>query len=155
MMKRVDIISDTHGRLSKELMKAIKGADLVVHAGDFTSPRDYETLKASTKAFQAVLGNNDHYYDYGDELDDLNEFEYEGLRFSVAHYRQDLPIERSDVAICGHTHRPEIVRSGSCIIINPGSTTYPRSSRGPTIARLFVDDGHVIMVKIIDLLPSR
>lgn len=155
MMKRVDIISDTHGHLSKELLHAIEGADLVVHAGDFTSVRDVETLKGCTKAFEAVLGNNDHYYDYGPDLQDLDEFVFEGLRFSVAHYCQDLPIERSDVAICGHTHRPEIKRVEGCLIINPGSTTYPRDPRGPTMARLFVDGGRVIMVKIVELRPSR
>lgn len=155
MMKRIDIISDTHGRLSKELLHAIQGADLVVHAGDFTSERDVETLKGCTKAFEAVLGNNDRYYEYGPELQELNEFVYEGLRFSVAHYRQDLPIERSDVAICGHTHRPDIIRTKSCLIINPGSPTYSRDPRGPTMARLFVDEGRVIMVKIVELRPSR
>ena len=153
-MKRVDIISDTHGRLTKELLHAIEGADLVIHAGDITSTRDWEELKSRTRAIQGVLGNNDHYCNYGPELTDLNEFVYEGVRFGVAHYRQDLPVERCDVGVCGHTHRPEIVRSGDCLIINPGSPTCPRGREGPTMARLFVADGRVITCKIVELKRS-
>ena len=151
MGARVDIISDTHGRLSPELMRAIKGADLVIHAGDLTSERNWRELKGATKRIEGVLGNNDYYYDYGPELQKLNVFTYEGLRFSVTHYREDLPLATSDVGVCGHTHRPVIERKGRCLIINPGSPTYPRSMRGPTIARIYVEAGTVISAKIIDL----
>ena len=34
---RIDIISDTHGNLSDELMAQLKGADAIVHAGDMLS----------------------------------------------------------------------------------------------------------------------
>ena len=32
--KRIDIISDTHGYLSPALLDELKGADLIIHAGD-------------------------------------------------------------------------------------------------------------------------
>ena len=69
----------------------------------------------------------------------------------MAHYREELPVGTVDVAICGHTHRPKIVQLGKCLVINPGSPTYPRSARGNTMARLFVADGRVISAEIIDL----
>ena len=150
-MKRVDIISDTHGRLSPELMAVIKGADLVVHAGDITSEACWDELVAATKQLKACKGNNDYYYDYGPEVGKLTTFTYEGLRFAVTHYREELPLKTCDVAVCGHTHRPFIRREGRCTVINPGSPTFPRGPEGPTMARLFVEGGRIIKSSIIRL----
>lgn len=149
--KRVDIISDTHGWLKPELMDAIEGCDLLIHAGDITSEEDYAELKEAVPQLKAVLGNNDYYREYGPEVGKLNIFVYEGLRFSVAHYREDLPVGSSDVAVCGHTHRSKIVKLGGCLVINPGSASFPRGTRGPTIARLYVADGQILSADIIDL----
>ena len=150
--KRVDIISDTHGHLSDQLLDAIKGADLVIHAGDLTSEEDYEHLKALVP-LKAVLGNNDYYHDYGPEVERLSQFTYEGLRFAVAHYREDLPTGAADVAVCGHTHRSKISQAGRCLVINTGSASFPRGSRTPSIARLIVRDGAVLSADIIPLDP--
>lgn len=151
MAKRVNIISDTHGYLSPELMAAIDGCDLLVHAGDITSESDWAELCASVPTIKAVLGNNDYYRDYGPEVDRLNIFVYEGLRFSVAHYREDLPVHSSDVAVCGHTHRAKMERVGGCLVINPGSASYPRGMRGATIAQLMVENGVILSAEILDL----
>lgn len=101
--KRIDIISDTHGYLSPALLDELKGADLIIHAGDLTSEMDYEHLRTIAPV-RAVLGNNDYYRDYGPDVDRLALFTYEGLKFAVAHYREDLPVGSVDVAINGHTH---------------------------------------------------
>lgn len=42
---RFDVISDTHGYLSSELLEALQGANYIVHAGDITSNADYQTLQ--------------------------------------------------------------------------------------------------------------
>ena len=149
--KRVDIISDTHGRLSSELLAAIKDADLVIHAGDITSEQDWGFLCAAHPSIKAVLGNNDGFYRYEPALPRLNRFTYEGLRFSVAHYREELPLAESDVAVCGHTHRPVIEEIGGCLVINPGSASLPRGRFIPTIARIMVKDGEVYSAEILDL----
>ena len=80
-MKRIDIISDTHGRLSHSLLASLEGADLIIHAGDITSEADWEMLQ-TIAPIRAVLGNNDtYYYKYEPALKRLNTFEYEGLTF--------------------------------------------------------------------------
>lgn len=151
MVRRVDIISDTHGRLSSELLATIEGCDLLIHAGDITSESNWAELEASVPEIRAVLGNNDWYYDYGPKVGKINTFVYEGVSFSVSHYHEMLPILESDVAVCGHTHRAKIEKVGRCIVINPGSASYPRGGRGPTIGRLMVDNGVVLSAQIIDL----
>lgn len=148
--KRIDIVSDTHGRLSARLVQELEGADLIVHAGDITSENDWAHLLAIAP-IKAVLGNNDFYRDYGPEVARLNQFTYEGLRFAVAHYREDLPVGAVDVAVCGHTHRSTIAEVGDCLVINPGSPTFPRGRRGATMARMWVRAGEILSADIIDL----
>ncbi|MBY4797612.1 YfcE family phosphodiesterase [Collinsella sp. AGMB00827] len=148
--KRIDIISDTHGYLSRSLLETIDGADLLIHAGDITSEADWDLLN-TLAPIKGVLGNNDYCYHYHPELKALNRFTYEGLSFAVAHYREDLPVGSVDVAICGHTHRARVVELGRCTVINPGSASYPRGTRGATIARMIVAEGTILSVEIIDL----
>ena len=52
------VISDTHGLLRPEAIEALRGSDMIVHAGDVGSPdvlRGLETLAPVI----AVRGNND------------------------------------------------------------------------------------------------
>ena len=148
--KRIDIISDTHGRLSSELLAQLEGADLIIHAGDITSEPDYEHL-CLIAPVRAVLGNNDFYQEYGPGVVRLLRFEYEGLSFAVAHYREDLPVGSVDVAVCGHTHVSKVVELGGCTVVNPGSASYPRGFRGATMARMYVEAGKILSLDILDL----
>ena len=129
--KRIDIISATHGYLSPALLDELEGADLIIHAGDLTSEI--------------------YYRDYGPDVDRLALFTYEGLKFAVAHYREDLPVGSVDVAINGHTHVTKEAQVGRCLVLNPGSASYPRGTRGPTMARMLVKDGKILSAKFIDL----
>ena len=74
-----------------------------------------------------------------------------GLKFAVAHYREDLPVGSVDVAINGHTHVTKEAQVGRCLVLNPGSASYPRGTRGPTMARMLVKDGKILSTKFIDL----
>ena len=148
--KRIDIVSDTHGYLSQALLDELKGADLIIHAGDITSESDWEEL-CQIAPIKGVLGNNDTFYYYGPEVKKLCRFDYAGLSFAVAHYREDLPVREVDVAVCGHTHRASIADDGRCLVINPGSASLPRGHRGPTIARMRVQQGRILSVELVDL----
>ena len=149
--KRIDVLSDTHGRLSREVLDALDGCDLIVHAGDMTSEDDYVTLKALAP-LRMCLGNNDWAGQYGPEVTRKLHFEYEGLRFCVTHYRERLAGERFDVGVFGHTHVPVNERMGNgALLMNPGSPTFPRSSAGPTMGRIFVEDGRVASAEIVHL----
>ena len=154
MAKRIDVISDTHGRLSKELLEALDGCDLIVHAGDIISEDDFITLKALAPLV-LCLGNNDWAGEYGPEVKRMMRFEYEGLQFSLSHYRENLTAEQCDVGVFGHTHVPEVIeRANGSFLINPGSPTFPRSASGPTMGRLMVEDGKVISKEIVKLQPE-
>lgn len=149
---RFDIVSDTHGYLSDELLEALVGADYIVHAGDMCSDSDYRRL-ARIAPIQMCLGNNDWGCDYGPGVKRLTKFFAGGLRWQICHYQERLDLLTCDVAICGHTHRPFFERDPKTrtLVMNPGSPTFPRTAKGPTIGRIIAENGHVSEVRIIEL----
>ncbi len=148
---RYDIVSDTHGYLSPELLDALRGADVIVHAGDMCSTSDYLALQ-DIAPVKMCLGNNDWSSDYGPTVKNRTMFFSSGLRWQVTHYRQRLNLSRSDIAICGHTHTPFVERDEwtGTLVMNPGSPTHPRRSR-PSMGRILCEEGRVVEAKIITL----
>lgn len=151
MATRFDIISDTHGHLSPELLAELKGADVIVHAGDICSPDDYRRLSDIARV-QMCLGNNDWSFDYGPMVKDRKIFMGGGLKWQVCHYRRRLNLLMSDIAIFGHTHTPLVERDEwtGTLVMNPGSPTYPRRSK-PSMGRIVIDEGKVVEASIITL----
>ncbi|MDO4536621.1 MAG: metallophosphoesterase family protein [Coriobacteriales bacterium] len=157
---RFDIVSDTHGLLSEELLKALEGADMIMHAGDCCSTSDYRQL-CDIAPVAMCLGNNDWGMSYGPGVERLTQVFRCGLRWQLCHYEERLDLATCDIAICGHSHRPffrwEPSPGGSSqiLIMNPGSPTYPRTAQGPTIGRILVQDGKVLSTEIVELDPYR
>src|SRR5579872_344739 len=54
----IGLISDTHGLLRPEALAALKGSDLIIHAGDIGKPEILERLRALAPVV-AVRGNID------------------------------------------------------------------------------------------------
>ena len=150
-IRRYDIISDTHGFLSPELLAELAGADVIVHAGDICSPSDFRTLQLIAPV-QACLGNNDYASDYPPTVRARKVFYGSGLKWQVSHYRERLNLSLCDVAICGHTHTPFLERDEwtGTLVMNPGSPTAPRRSR-PSMGRILCEEGRVIDAQIITL----
>ena len=147
---RYDIIADTHGYLSPELLAALEGADVIVHAGDCCSETDYWRL-AKIAPIYMCKGNNDAFYKYGTGVERMVSFYRTGLRWQINHYRERLDTKVADVCVCGHTHRARLERTPSGVIVmNPGSPTYPRGG-GPTMGRIVCVEGIVLDAKIVDL----
>lgn len=149
---RIDIISDTHGWLSAELKRELAGADLIVHAGDICSVANYnELLKIAP--VKACLGNNDFPGDFGPDVTRFTSFVFAGLRWQVCHYQERLVKGASDIAVCGHTHRPFIDQEDNkTLTINPGSPTYPRSFViGASMGRIWIQDKKIVDCQIIQL----
>ena len=154
---RFDIVSDTHGHLSDELLSALRGADMIMHAGDCCTYEDYRRLR-DIAPMEMCLGNNDWGMDYGPGVKRVTSVFRCGLRWQLCHYEERLDLSTCDVAICGHSHRP-FVRwekspggSGRILVMNPGSPTFPRTKQGPTIGRIIVEPNGVVQdAQIIEL----
>lgn len=147
---RVDIVSDTHGKLSVELLSELSGADVIVHAGDACSPSDLATLCDIAPVY-FCLGNMNDASAYHDRYEQDLRFEISCVRFQVVHHRERTSPEEVDVCVFGYTHVPVMAWKGDYLMMNPGSPTKPHSELGSTIGRLSIADGHVLNPTIIRL----
>ena len=57
-MKKIGIISDTHGLLRPEILEILKDCDCIIHAGDVNKPEILDTLRMMGSIY-VVRGNND------------------------------------------------------------------------------------------------
>jgi len=55
-VKRIGLISDTHGLLRTEAVQALRGSELIIHAGDVGKPEILEELRKIAPVV-AVRGN--------------------------------------------------------------------------------------------------
>ena len=60
-MKKIGIISDTHGLLRPEILEILNGCDCIIHAGDVNKPEILDTLRMMGSIY-VVRGNNHTIY---------------------------------------------------------------------------------------------
>jgi hypothetical protein len=132
-------LADTHGtrrpQLTDHLRDAVERAEVVLHAGDLTTPAVLDVFE-SFGGLRAVYGNSD---DPGvrERLPETSTVEWAGARFVLAHGHRrggtSLSMlarqERADVTVVGHTHRPSVGERGEVAVVNPGSHADPRGHR--------------------------
>jgi uncharacterized protein len=125
---RIALLSDTHGLLRPELFSHMAGVDQIVHAGDVGSTELLVELEAYAPV-TAVWGNTDG-FDVRARVQEVAMREWEGHSVVVLHgHRLGTPTPprlaalhpEADLIVFGHTHRPEIERVGSVLVVNPGS----------------------------------
>jgi uncharacterized protein len=144
-MPRIGVISDTHGLIRPEALRALAGADLIVHAGDVGGPEVLDALRAVAPVV-AVRGNNDRDA-WAAALAETEVVETDGRSLYVLHDLKELDLDPGaagfDVVIAGHSHQPRIERRDRVLYLNPGSAG-PRRFRLPiTIAWLAIEPARV------------
>jgi putative phosphoesterase len=131
-MSRIGVISDTHGLVRPEALRALAGADLIVHAGDVGAPDVLEALRAVAPVV-AVRGNNDRGA-WASTLAETEVVETDGRSLYVLHDVKELDLDPRaagfDAVIAGHSHQPRIERRDGVLFLNPGSAG-PRRFRLP------------------------
>ena len=137
-MPRIGVISDTHGLVRPEALRALEGTELIVHAGDVGGPAVLTALRALAPVV-AVRGNNDRGA-WADALELMELVPAGGRMLYVLHDLHDLGLDprAAGVAavIAGHSHQPRIERRDGVLYLNPGSAG-PRRFRLPvSVARL-------------------
>jgi putative phosphoesterase len=148
----VGVISDTHGLLRPEAVRALAGSELIVHAGDVGNPAILTALEKLAPV-RAVRGNIDA-EPWAARLPETLAVEAGGARLWVVHMRDALGFEPGpagfDAVIFGHSHRPRIERHDGVLYLNPGSAG-PRRFRLPvTVARLTIT-GKTLESEIVEL----
>jgi putative phosphoesterase len=154
---KIIAISDTHIRsgsiieaLPTGLVKLIKEADLVIHAGDFVTKQAYEELKGICR-LEAVYGNMEQ-AQLKKLLPERKIIKADGVKIGIVH-EATLSINDTtgarymakemevDVLVFGHIHKPVIEKS-DVLLVCPGSPTAPRLSE-PGAIELVIREGEI------------
>lgn len=139
---RVGLISDTHGLVRPEALDAMKGSQLILHAGDIGSADVLKQLEAIAPV-TAVRGNND-FGDWAEAIPERAEVTAGGVRILVLHDISEVgPARGYGVVVTGHSHQPKAERRDGVLYINPGSAG-PRRFRLPiSVGRLTIAGGTI------------
>ncbi|MFA5516262.1 MAG: metallophosphoesterase family protein [Desulfuromonadales bacterium] len=128
----VGVVSDTHGLLRPEAVDILRGADLILHAGDIGGPQVLSALEALAPVV-AVRGNVDTDA-WSMRLPVTEMVELGAVTLYLLHdfARLDLdPVAAGVQAIVsGHSHQPAMRQSNGVLYLNPGSIG-PRRFRLP------------------------
>lgn len=138
-MKRIGVLSDTHGKLREEIVEILRGCDVILHAGDINTPKVMECLQ-EIAPLNIVRGNADKEWAQG--LPEKLSEEIFGLRVFMVHNKKHLPKETGnyDLVVFGHSHKYEERREGDCLYLNPGSCGPRRFSQLVTMAVVEVEE---------------
>ncbi|WP_407392713.1 metallophosphoesterase [Methanobrevibacter sp.] len=135
----IGLISDTHipdraRILPQNVLDAFNDVDLIMHAGDLTSPKVIDELEELAPVM-AVQGNMDRAN--GINLPKAKVIEVEGLKIGMIHGEvypradsdQLLYLAKEldvDILVSGHSHQPKIEQKEGILLLNPGSPIVPR-----------------------------
>ena len=128
---RIGLISDTHGLLREEALIALRGSELIVHAGDVGDPDILPQLRKLAPVV-AVRGNVDTEAWARRELPETAVAQAGDISIYVLHdvHALDLdPVAAGfPIVVSGHSHKFGQTEKGGVIYVNPGSAG-PADSR--------------------------
>ena len=161
-MKKIGILSDTHGSVSEKILKFFSDCDQIWHAGDIGSIELADKL-AKYKPFRAVYGNID-----GTEIRSTykkhNLFKCEQVNVWLTHiggypgnYSYNVKPKiyqyKPDIFVCGHSHILKIIHDKKidCLHINPGAAGNFGSHRLKTAVRFVIDKKDIRDMEILEI----
>lgn len=151
-MKTIGVISDTHGVLRPEALKALRGVDLIIHAGDVGRSDILDALRQIAPVF-AVRGNTD-YEAWARALPLTERVQVDQHVLFVLHDVQQLaPAPEAQgfaAVISGHSHKPAVETRRGVLYLNPGSAG-PRRFHLPVSVALIRVTARGLEPKLIEL----
>jgi len=137
-MTRIGLISDTHGLLRKEAVEALRGSELILHAGDVGKPEILEELRKIAPVV-AVRGNVD-IEPWAQALPETAVAEAGAVLIYVLHDVNALDLNPAaagfHIVVSGHTHKAGRLERDGVLYINPGSAGPRRFQLSITVAHL-------------------
>ncbi len=139
-LKRVGVISDTHGLLRPEAVAALQGVDLILHAGDVGRMKILDDLQRIAPVV-AVRGNVDSGCEW-EKLPFTQTFQVDQLWVHLLHDLEQLDFIPGTagcaMVISGHTHQPGVETRQGVVFLNPGSAGPRRFKLPVTLALIQV-----------------
>lgn len=161
-MKRIGLLSDTHGYWDERYLKYFKECDEIWHAGDIGSKELMDKLM-SFKTFRGVYGNIDG-QDIRKILPEINRFELEGADILIKHIggypgkydpqiKKILNISPPTLFISGHSHilKVKYDKEYGMLHINPGAAGKYGFHTVRTLVRFSIERGTFSDLEVIEL----
>jgi len=161
-MKKILLLSDTHSYIDNQILKFVKQADEVWHAGDIGDLSVTDAIK-KLKPLRAVYGNIDDNVARLEFPLDLK-FEVENVSVWITHiggypnrYKPRIKeeIERNPpkIFICGHSHilKVQFDKKLNLLHLNPGAAGNHGFHNVRTMLRFTLDNTKIENMEIIEL----
>ncbi|MDE7180865.1 MAG: metallophosphatase family protein [Muribaculaceae bacterium] len=161
-MKKIGILSDTHGYWDDRYAEYFKDCDEIWHAGDVGDIAIIERLE-DIAPVRAVKGNIDH-GEVARKLNTTEEFAIEGVRVFLTHIggypkkwapgiKAQLREHRIGLMVDGHSHILKVMYDPELQLlhINPGAAGQQGWHRKRTLIRLTIDGADMKDCEVIEL----
>ena len=161
-MKKILLLSDTHGHVDDHMLKYVKESDEVWHAGDIGTTQVTDTI-SSQKPLRAVFGNIDNHelrLRFPEEL----LFECEDINIYMTHiggrpgrYAKGISKKiksiKPKIFICGHSHILKIQydKVNQLLFINPGAIGKHGFHKVRTMVRFEIDKSDIKNMEVIEV----
>jgi putative phosphoesterase len=152
--RRIGLISDTHGLLRPEAVRALAGVQHIIHAGDIGGVEILEELRGIAPV-DAVRGNNDKGR-WAARVPESLALDLDGVRIHVIHDVKEIDLDPRaagfDVVVSGHSHKPLVVERDGVCFVNPGSAGPRRFKLPVTVAYLDLGAKSRVVARIVSIL---
>ena len=161
-MKKILLLSDTHGHVDDHMMKYVKESDEVWHAGDIGTTQVTDTI-SSLKPLRAVFGNIDNHelrLSFPKEL----LFECEDINIYMTHIggrpgryakgiSEKIKSIKPKIFICGHSHILKIQydKVNQLLFINPGAIGKHGFHKVRTMVRFEIEKSDIKNMEVIEV----
>lgn len=160
-MKKILLLSDTHSYIDDVILKHVKHADEVWHAGDIGDLKVTDAIKA-LKPLRAVYGNIDD-DKARQEFPEHNRFTCEGVDVWITHIggyppkynirvKEAITKNPPKLFISGHSHILKVMpdKKLNLLHMNPGSVGKHGFHKVRTMLRFIVDNGTIKDLEVIE-----
>jgi putative phosphoesterase len=162
-VKKILVLSDTHGYLDEAILRYAAEADEIWHAGDIGHVQVYDHLK-EIGPVKAVYGNIDN-HEIRSFLPECCNFECEGLKVMMIHIagqpgryparlKAEIERERPGLLVCGHSHILRVERVAQpvpLLHLNPGAAGKHGFHQVQTLLRFRMHEGKISDMEAVEL----
>ena len=160
-MTKILLISDTHSFIGDDILKYVKQADEVWHAGDIGDLKVTDAIK-KLKPLKAVYGNIDN-AEARLEFPEHFKFRCEGVKVWITHIggypgryapavRDQIKIHTPDLFICGHSHILKVINDKKLNLLhmNPGAAGTHGFHKVRTMLRFEINGEKIQNLEVIE-----